>query len=216
MDVLLADLTAAQKYKLISGAIIPRPIALITTLNEDGGVNAAPFSAFNYVSDDPPLVVVGMQPHSSQSSRPEDRKDSCANILRSREFVVNLVDEDLVSQMVGCAADFPRGTSETGAFGIETLPAAEVAPPVIAKAPIAMECRLWRHIEASATRIIIFGEILSMRFRDNILDPENHRIDLDAYRPTGRLFASHYVRLNDMFSIPTPSFASLQAAGSRK
>lgn len=210
MDILLADLTAAQKYKLISGAVIPRPIALITTLNEDGGVNAAPFSAFNYVSDDPPLVVVGMQPHPPQSSRSDETKDTCANILRNREFVINLIDGDLVSQMVGCAADFPRGASEAEAFDIETRPAALVSAPLIAKAPIAMECRLWRHIEASATRIIVFGEILSMRFRDDILDSENHRIDLEAYRPMGRLFASHYVRLNDMFSIPTPSYASVR------
>lgn len=210
MDVLLADLTAAQKYKLISGVVIPRPIALITTLNEDGGVNAAPFSAFNYVSDDPPLVVVGMQPHPSQSARSDETKDTCANILRNKEFAVNLVDDGLVSQMVGCAADFPRGASEAEAFAMETRPAACISAPVIAKAPVAIECRLWRHIEASATRMIIFGEILSMRFRDDILDRENHRIDIETYRPTGRLFASHYVRLNDIFSIPTPSYASLR------
>src|SRR5690349_17088059 len=127
----LAELHRRQRYKLIAGAIVPRPIALVTTLHPDGKCNAAPFSAFNYVSEDPPLVVLGLQVHDDDGERSGEIKDTTRNILRTSEFVVNLLDESMLADMVGCATDFPPGISETDALGLRLVPSVDVSPPRI-------------------------------------------------------------------------------------
>jgi 2-nitrobenzoate nitroreductase len=211
MDVDFGTLPAAARYKLITGSVIPRPIAFVTTLNEDGTVNAAPFSAFNYVSDAPPLVVLGIQPHGTGSDRPGETKDTLRNIERNGEFVINFVDENIVAAMVNCAADFPNGLSEPATENLVTTASSIIHTPRFRDTPIAMECGLWKMIDASPTRKIIIGEIRSMYFRDDLIDPQTWHVAVERYRPVGRLFASHYARLTDLFSIPTPSFASLRS-----
>src|SRR3977135_2292739 len=112
-----ADLSPLDRYKLLCGVVVPRPIALVTTLDENGAVNAAPFSFFNVFSEDPPLVVLGLQRKTDLR-----RKDTTRNIHRDGEFVVHMVDEALAATMNDCAVDFPAGSSEGIAAGLATLP----------------------------------------------------------------------------------------------
>lgn len=208
----LADLHRRQRYKLIAGAIVPRPIALVTTLNEDGTCNAAPFSAFNYVSEDPPLVVLGLQVYDDDGTRMGEIKDTTRNILRTEEFVVNLLDEDLLGDMVGCATNFPPGVSETAAVGLELTSSRDVTPPRLTRAPFALECRTKQVLNFSAHRAVLIGEVLSVYVRDDIVDRETLRIDLARYRPVGRLFGSLYCTTRDVVSCPVVSYETWLAA----
>src|ERR1700738_2602509 len=130
------ELDPHDRYKLLCGVVVPRPIALVTTLDENGAVNAAPFSFFNVFSEDPPLVVLGLQ-HKADLSR----KDTTRNIHRNGQFVVHMVDEALASAMNDCAIDFPSGESEVAAAGLATLPSVDVRVPRLTAAPFALECR---------------------------------------------------------------------------
>lgn len=204
----LAKLHRRQRYKLIAGAIVPRPIALVTTLNEDGSCNAAPFSAFNYVCEDPPLIVLGLQVHDDDGNRMGEIKDTTRNILRTAEFVVNLVNEDLLADMVGCATDFPPGVSETTAMGLGLVPSIEIATPRIERSPFALECRTHQILDLSTHRVVVIGEVLSVYARDDVVDPQTLRVDLACYRPIGRLFGSLYCKTSAIISCPTASYAS--------
>ena len=125
------DLDPKDYYKLITATVVPRPVALVSTRNEDGSTNAAPFSFFNAFSEDPPLVVLGLQ------SNPDlTLKDSTHNIRMTGEFVVNLVDEDIASQMVACVADFSRGENETGPARLTLMLSENFDVDYIAEAPI--------------------------------------------------------------------------------
>ena len=115
------ELDPRDRYKLLCGVVVPRPIALVTTLDENGSVNAAPFSFFNVFSEDPPLLVLGLQ-HKADFSP----KDTTRNIHRSGQFVVHLVDEALAATMNDCAIDFPSGDSEVEATGLKTLPSIDI------------------------------------------------------------------------------------------
>lgn len=204
----LAKLHRRQRYKLIAGAIVPRPIALVTTLNEDGSCNAAPFSSFNYVCEDPPLIVLGLQVHDDDGERMGEIKDTTRNILRTAEFVVNHVDEDLLADMVGCATDFPSGVSETTAMGLGLVASIEVATPRIERSPFALECRTKQILDLSSHRAVVIGEVLSVYVRDDVIDPQTLRVDLARYRPIGRLFGSLYCKTSTIVSCPTASYAS--------
>jgi flavin reductase (DIM6/NTAB) family NADH-FMN oxidoreductase RutF len=191
-DIALGPLTPSQRYRLITGSVMPRPIALITTLNEDGSVNAAPYSAFNYMSEDPPLVAVGVERYGPESHRPGDIKDTLRNVLRTGEFVVNMVDRPLLEQMVGCSRDYPYGMSETAAQGLATVASSAVAVQRIAASPISLECRQFRVLEYSELRSILLGEIVSIHFADGLYNEETQRVNLDNYFPMGRLAGPHY------------------------
>src|ERR1700744_2960493 len=121
---LLKDLSRQDRYKLLCGVVIPRPIALVTTLDVNGAVNAAPFSFFNVFSEDPPLIVLGLQHKPDHAP-----KDTTRNIERDGEFVVHMVDEALAAAMNDCAVDFPSGESEPAAIGLATTPSVEVKVP---------------------------------------------------------------------------------------
>src|SRR6202140_1179804 len=126
----LSDLGPHERYKLLCGVVVPRPIALVTTLDANGAVNAAPFSFFNVFSEDPPLVVLGLQNKADRTP-----KDTTRNIRRDGEFVVHMVDEALASAMNDCAIDFPSGNSEVEATGLATLPSIDIAVPRLAAGP---------------------------------------------------------------------------------
>jgi flavin reductase (DIM6/NTAB) family NADH-FMN oxidoreductase RutF len=132
----LRDLSKQDRYKLLSGIVIPRPIALVTTLDANGAVNAGPFSFFNVFSEDPPLVALGLQHKADRTP-----KDTTRNIHRDGEFVVNMVDEALASAMNDCAVDFPSGESEVAALGLAVSPSVDVKVPRLAAAPFALECK---------------------------------------------------------------------------
>src|SRR5580698_6968222 len=127
MKLTLSELSTGQRYHVLSSLVVPRPIAWVTTLNEDGGVNAAPFSYFNLMGDDPPLAVLGIGKRSDGGA-----KDSFRNIRRTREFVINMVTEENAELMNLCATDFPPGISEVQALGLATEPSLLVKPPRLA------------------------------------------------------------------------------------
>jgi 2-nitrobenzoate nitroreductase len=211
----LSDLERKQRYKLLAGAIVPRPVALVTTLDDSGHCNAAPFSAFNYMSEDPPLIALGLQVHDDRHERAGQRKDTTRNIIARGDFVVNLMSDSHLDDLVDCAVDFPPDVSETEALGLETAPSQTVRPPRLAACAAALECRTLQILHFSDFRAIVIGEVISIYFRDGIIDPVTLRTDLDAYRPIGRLFGGLYCRTSDIVNRPTPSLKDWQARQQR-
>ncbi|MBB3182448.1 flavin reductase family protein [Variovorax sp. Sphag1AA] len=204
--VSMAHLGNMQKYWLITGSIGPRPIALVTSLGADGLCNAAPFSAFNYMGEEPPLFVIAIDRYGEESHRPRERKDTLINILDRKEFVVNMVDESIAERMARCATDYPARVSEPQAVGLDLAPSKIVRVPRIAEAPISWECELFRTIEFSEHRTLVFGEIVSMAFRDELLDEDRMRVHVDRFAPYGRLGGPNYVRTTDRVQLRVPTF----------
>ncbi len=204
-----ADLDLRERYKLLCATIVPRPIALVTTLGRNGIVNAAPFSFFNVFSEDPPLVVLGLE------HRPGPvLKDTTLNIAQSGDFVVNLVDEDLAEAMNVCAVDFPPEVSEIDAAALRLSPGVDVAVPHVAQAPFALECRRTVSLAFGAHRELLVGEVLRLHAREGMIDPDRLRVT-EAYRPVGRLFGEVYARQRDRFELKRESFAEWSAARQR-
>ena len=134
-------LDTALAYKLVVGCVVPRPIAWITSMNSKGLVNAAPFSSYNYVATDPPMLGVNI------ASKAHGLKDTAKNILETGEFVVNVVDVDNMEMMHASAAEFDADVSETSSLGIELIPSLKVKVPRVANSPIQMEMQtMYRNI----------------------------------------------------------------------
>lgn len=195
MDIDFATLGAYERYKLMASLIVPRPIALVTTLGADGTVNAAPFSMFNMVGEDPPLVFVSI-------NRLKDGrlKDTAAHILRTGEFVVHLTDEAMVAQMHACGEALPSDASELAHAGLTPRPARRVAPPRIAEAPVAFECVLHETMETES-RYVFFGRIVWLTVRDGLVDDQAWRVRLQDYHPVGRFGASFYLKSGERFAV---------------
>lgn len=201
-SIAFSEIAPRDRYKLLCASIVPRPIALVSCLSPDGTVNAAPFSFFNVFSEDPALVVLGLQHHPDKS-----HKDTTRHIAASGEFVVNLVDEGLAEAMNICAIDFPPEVSEIEAAGLSILPGVDVDAPRIAEAPFALECRRTLSLAFSATRELLIGEVVRLHARDGLVDPQTLRVAADLYKPVGRLFGSDYARQNDRFTLKRESYA---------
>jgi flavin reductase (DIM6/NTAB) family NADH-FMN oxidoreductase RutF len=192
----------SDRYKLLTGLVVPRPIALVTTRSKDGVVNAAPFSFFNVFSDDPAVVVLGI------NDRPDgSAKDTARHARETGWFVVNLVDEDLAVAMNECAIDFPPARSEPDALGLELAAGIHVPVPHLAAAPAVLECRKLMMINIGPERDLLIGEVLGVEVRNGVVDPRTLRVNFDVYRPVGRLVGSQYARQRDCFSMPRESFA---------
>ena len=202
----MATLSTMQKYWLITGSVGPRPIALVTTVGSDGRCNAAPFSAFNYLSEDPPLFVIAVDRYGEESHRPGEMKDTLRNIIDREEFVVNMVDEAIVERAVHCGSDFPAEVSEPEAVGLSLARSASVGVPRVAEAPIAWECRLFKVLEFAAQRSIVLGEIVAMNIRDDLFDAEKLRVRVDRFEPYGRLGGPNYCRTSDRVRLPVPTY----------
>lgn len=197
MELKLAELPALERYKLLIGLVIPRPIAWISTRSANGVANCAPFSFFNVFSEDPPLCVIGINPRSDGAI-----KHSLKNIRRTREFVVNLVDEATANAMHISSHEFAEEESEFEKTGLSEAPAVLVQHPRIAQAAACLECRVFQLIEISATRELVLGEILLIHAREGIIDPKTKRISEEQYRPIGRLFANRYCTTRQRFNLP--------------
>lgn len=195
MDIDFASLTEYQRYKLMASLIVPRPIALVTTLSEHGVVNAAPFSMFNMLGEEPPILMISV-------NRLHDGalKDTAANIARSGEFVVHIADEPMAAQMHRCGERLPSDVSELAAVGLTSVPSSRVAPPRIAEAPVAFECTLWRTLETESRQIFI-GEVRWLHARDGLVDTETWRVRLQSYFPVARFGASYYVTTRERFTL---------------
>lgn len=196
------DLTgddARHAYKLLAGLVTPRPIAWVTTQDEDGRVNAAPFSFFNVLGTRPPIL--GFAPGDREPGIP---KDTARNIRRTSEFVVNLVDEACAEAMNLTSSEVEPGVSEIELAGLHTEPSATVAPPRISEAPVALECREWSTMEIGRNRLVI-GLIDRIITRDGVLDPETLLVVPQNFSPVGRMeVPSGYCRTEDRFQMKRP------------
>lgn len=194
-EVDFSRITAYQRYKLMASLIVPRPIALVTTLSDTGVANAAPFSMFNMLGEEPPILMISV-------NRLHDGrlKDTAANILRSGEFVVHISDEAMAQKMHACGEAFPSDVSELTAVGLTPLPACRVAPPRIQEAPVAFECVLHEKLETES-RYVFIGRIVWLAARDGLVDTEAWRVNLRDYHPVARFGASFYTRTNERFSL---------------
>jgi flavin reductase (DIM6/NTAB) family NADH-FMN oxidoreductase RutF len=196
MDFELEKLTPHVTYNLMIGLIAPRPIALITSRNEDGSLNAAPFSAYNYLCTDPPIVGIGVTDKSGGGFIP---KDTARNIRRTGEFVINVVTEDLMEQMNICATDFPAGVSETEMAGLSTTPSRHIQVPRIAQAHAALECVEFQTIEIGRSRIIL-GKIVAMYIEDRFVDQAGPYVLAEELHAVGRMNGQGaYVKTRDAF-----------------
>jgi len=197
MDLELAGLSAHERYKLLIGLVIPRPIGWVSTWSESGIANCAPFSFFNVISEAPPLCILSFNPRSDGAM-----KHTLKNIRRTGEFVVNLVDEGTANAMHASAAEIPETESEFTRAGLTPVPAKTVKHPRIGEAAASLECRLERRIEFGPEREMVVGEILLVHAREGIIDPATKRISEELYRPVGRLFANRYCTTRQRFNLP--------------
>ena len=205
MDFDFDTLDAANRYKLLVGLVIPRPIAWTTTVSAAGIVNAAPFSFFNVIGDDPPMVMISIE---NRDSGP--MKDTSRNILETAEFVVNIVDEGTVENMHACAVEFPPEVSETQALGLKTAASRAVKPPRLSESPVSLECRLHTHLDLGSRHLVI-GTVHWMHVRDGVLDPKTLRVKMENYHPVGRLYANRYAKTRDQFAIEANAYNEARA-----
>ena len=190
-------------YKLMVGAIVPRPIAFVSTLDAKGQPNLAPFSFFTAISANPPVICFSPMIRSSDGQK----KDTLRNVEATREFVVNVVDDALAAQMNVTSGDYPPEVDEFEVAGLAVAAATRVAPPRVADAPIAMECRLDRIVPVGRANLVL-GRIVHLHVRDGLYDPTTGRVDMHRLRPVGRLAGNLYTHVHDIFEMkrPTPDY----------
>ena len=203
----MPKLAARDRYKLLTGVVVPRPIALVTTLDGVGGVNAAPFSFFNAMGADPPLVVLGI----GNRNRAEP-KDTARYIRAGGEFVVNIVTEDIAEAMNVTSIDFPAGTDELALAGLTGVPSHAVKPPRVGESPVNMECREVQTTEIGRNRIIL-GEVLCMHVRDDLVDPEKFYVHTRAAARGGADARAGVVRAKtrELFEMPRVTYEEWKA-----
>jgi len=203
-------LSAPQRHKLLSGLVVPRPIALVTTVGASGVVNAAPFSFFNVLGEDPPALVISIGHREGSGVAAGEQggslKDTARNIVETGEFVVHLVDEAITERMHGCSLKFPPEVSEVERVGFTTAPSRTVRPPRIVEAPVAMECTLHSRVPLGNHDLYI-GRIAWLHVRDGLVEPDSLRVRLEDYHAVGRLSGSRYARTDDRFSIDVNAYA---------
>jgi flavin reductase (DIM6/NTAB) family NADH-FMN oxidoreductase RutF len=199
----LATTSQGDTYKLLASVILPRPIAWVVSRDAIGAVNAAPFSFFNIVSSDPPLVAI------SFSSAPDrEGKDTLSNINARGEFVVNMVPEELAEAMNITATNAPRGIDETQLAGLELAPSSMVDIPRIAASPVALECRLVQTLNFGGTSTILLGRIVYVHIRTSAFeDLVRLHVDPTQLRLIGRMHgAGGYTTTRDTFQIARKSW----------
>lgn len=170
-------------YNLLIGLVAPRPIALVTSMNEEGRMNAAPFSSYNYLCTDPPIIGMGVMNRPASDFVP---KDTARNIRRTGEFVVNVVTEDIAQQMNICATDFPAEIDELEMAGFTTVPSQMVKVPRIAQAHAALECKEFTTMEIGRSRIVL-GRVVSIFIEDKFVDPAGPYVLSEKLHAIGRM-----------------------------
>ena len=185
-------------YKLLTGTVIPRPIAWVATVDENGIDNLAPFSFFNVVSEDPPHIMF------STVRTGNKNKDTLNNILANQQFVVNLVTEDVVEQMNTTSQYVAADVNEFELANVTPIESIYIKPKRVKESLVQFECEMVHHYfiekHQNGGACIIIGKIITMHIDDSIL-MENHKIDLEKYKPVARLAGSNYSKLGEIFSI---------------
>jgi flavin reductase (DIM6/NTAB) family NADH-FMN oxidoreductase RutF len=206
MEVATSDLEPGSAYKLLTACVVPRPIAWITSMTEGGLVNLAPFSCYTIVCTDPPILSVTFGP------RPSGRKDTVRNILRTREFVINIATDGLLRQVHASGEECGPDISEAAALGLKLNSSTDVSCPRIANSPVQMECRLERTIELGARKdLVVFGEVVRFHVRDDLY--VNGKIDVHRLSPLARLGGPNYARLSELISMPAATLKQSEFTG---
>ena len=189
-----AYLDAETAYRLITGVVVPRPIAWVTTLSNSGVVNLAPFSAFTFVSPKPPMLAI------SVGRKGGIYKDTAQNILNNEEYVVHIADSSLMTAVHESSTEHPPDVSEVEELRLSTLPGERIKVPRLAAAPVAMECRFRQCLEFGETRSrLIVGEVLVFHIRDGLL--QNGKIETEALDPIARIAGPRYARLGEITTL---------------
>ena len=205
----LAQIPTTDVYKLLVSTVVPRPIALATTVDGAGRVNAAPFSFFNAVSSVPPVVVLGISPGDASG---DGYKDNERNIRDSGEFVVNLVDEALAERMNICAVDFPASIGELEKAELTPLPSVGVRPPRIAQSPVSFECRRITGLSLGPRSTLEVGRVIHIHIRDDLVDPAKTYVHTEKMRLVGRMHGrGWYARTTDLFLMDRLDLATWNA-----
>lgn len=185
-------------YKLLTGAIIPRPIGWISSISEDGINNLAPFSYFNAVGEDPPHVMF------SAGRGNNTNKDTLNNILATKQFVVNMVTEELAEQMNSTAQSVSPEIDEFELAGITPISSIKIKAKRVKESPITFECELAHHYfledHKNGGACVVIGRIVMMHFDDSVL-LDDYKINLETYKPIARLSGSNYSKLGEIFSV---------------
>lgn len=199
MEIDFESITSLERYTFLTYVVVPRPIAWITTLSEDGQVNAAPFSFFNVFGSNPAMVALGIGNRSDG-----EPKDTALNIRRTGQFVINMVTEELAERMVQTSFEYARGENELTAVGLSACPSAKVKPPRIAESPVHLECQEISTQEIGGNRLIL-GKVVHASVDDRFVDSETKRVLTDQLQPIGRMHGrSGYARTSDLFDIDRP------------
>ena len=189
--------------RVLTGVVVPRPIAFVSTISNSGNINLSPYSFFNAVSYDPPLIIFS----SSKFTSDGKLKDSLSNIEQNGEFVVNIVNENIVEAMNKTAAEYPENVNEFDIANLTQIDSDLVKPPRLSESPVNMECKLERIItlgtEAHPQGLVI-GEIIQLHIDDQIIS--GHRINHEKLKPVGRLAGNMYTHTNDVFELMRPSY----------
>jgi flavin reductase (DIM6/NTAB) family NADH-FMN oxidoreductase RutF len=208
MELNLANANQKQIHSLLNGLVAPRPIAWITSLNAAGQFDAAPFSAFNYMGMEPPIVAVGI---ANQPGPGTIAKQTAQNIRNTGEFVINVVNEAVAEAMNFTAIDFPPEIKGLEIAALKTEPSLIVKAPRIAAAPASMECREVITMEIGRTRIIL-GQVVAIHVKDEFIDQNGHYIRAEELHAIGRMNGlGAYVKTRDAFlHIPRVTYADWQ------
>lgn len=185
-------LPTADRYKLVVSTVVPRPIAWVVSQDAAGVLNAAPYSFFNALTDDPVVLAIGIGPKSDGA-----KKDTLGNIRATGQFVVNLVSHGMLAAMNVTAIDFPPGVDELAQAGLTTLPSAKVKPPRIAGAPVALECETFQLIPVGHHTVVL-GKVLALHVADEaMLDVEKKYVDTPKLDLVGRMHGRGWYSLTD-------------------
>jgi len=198
-----------QIYKLMTGIIVPRPIALVSTVDRDGLANLAPFSFFSGVGSNPPTVLfcpaLRTAGEPAAGYRPEMRKDTLRNVEETGEFTINVVTEAMALAANTTAADVPPEVDEFELAGLTALASEVVRPPRVAQSPAQMECRLLQVIytgRAPGAGVIVLGEVVRFHLREDLL--EDFRVDPAGLDAVGRMAGNSWVRTQDLIEVVRP------------
>lgn len=194
MRILASDLNPEDSYKLMTGVVVPRPIAWITSQGDSGVINAAPFSCYTIVAHKPPLIGVNI------GSRAGVRKDTARNIQERKEFVVNIADENLLLPMHESAAEYEPDVSEVELLGLEAVASDLISVSRLAQAPVSLECKLHSVTPYGETGAEFYvGEVVAIHVRDDVID--DGKIDSAKLRPVCRLAGPNYASLGDIITL---------------
>jgi flavin reductase (DIM6/NTAB) family NADH-FMN oxidoreductase RutF len=200
-----AECQPRQIYKLMTGIIVPRPIALVSTVNRAGAANLAPFSFFCGVGSNPPMVLFCPALREAASTDAGERKDTLQNVEETGEFVINVVSEAIAAAANAASADVPPDVDEFLLSGLTPIPSEAVRPSRVAESPAQMECKLDQIIytgHAPASGVIVLGEVVRFHVREELV--EDFRVDPAGLDAVGRMAGNSWVRTRDRIELIRP------------